>query len=127
MNAPQQLLATIDTIVRIAIDEDVGPGDVTAAIIPADHVSNAYVLTREACVLCGRPWVDRVFALIEPAIEISWLHAEGDDVPAGARLCQLRGPTRGLLTGERTALNFLQTLAATATVTRRYARELAGT
>lgn len=125
--SPNDLLATLDTIVRIAIDEDVGSGDVTAAIIPGEHLSTAYVLTREDCVLCGRPWFDRVFALIDPAIEITWLHDEGDEVTAGTRLCTLRGPTRGLLTGERTALNFLQTLSATASVTRRYARALAGT
>ncbi|MCC6203082.1 MAG: carboxylating nicotinate-nucleotide diphosphorylase [Gammaproteobacteria bacterium] len=127
MNAPPaHLLATIDTIVRLAIAEDVGSGDVTAAIIPPDHVSTAHVLTREDCVLCGRPWFDRVFALIDPAITITWLHAEGDEISADTRLCRLQGPTRGLLTGERTALNFLQTLAATATETRRYARQLEG-
>ncbi|MGE0082428.1 MAG: carboxylating nicotinate-nucleotide diphosphorylase [Thiohalomonadaceae bacterium] len=113
--------------VRQALDEDVGPGDLTAALIPADAVAEATVISRESAVVCGRPWFDEVFRQLDPRIAITWEVSEGDKVAPGQRLCRLSGPARALLTGERTALNFLQTLSGTATEARRHADAVAGT
>lgn len=108
-----------------ALAEDVGSGDLTAALVPAGRNGRATVITREAAVLAGQPWFDEVFRQIDPAVRVLWEAAEGEDVSAGKRLCRLEGPARSLLTGERTALNFLQTLSGTATATRRYAQLVA--
>lgn len=107
--------------------EDLGSGDLTALIVPATTQAVATVVTREATTLCGRAWFDAVFARLDAAVEIAWRAAEGADVAAGTELCGLRGPARALLTGERTALNLLQTLSATATTARAYARAVEGT
>jgi len=107
--------------------EDMGGGDLTALIVPAAAKARATVITRESMVLCGRGWFDAVFARLDPAIAVQWQAEDGAQVEAGALLCRLSGPARPLLTGERTALNLLQTLSATATVARRYARAAAGT
>jgi nicotinate-nucleotide pyrophosphorylase (carboxylating) len=120
-------LKTVDELVASALREDVGDGDVTAALVPEDARSEARVITREAAVLCGRPWFDAVFRQLDPTIRIDWLVQEGQDVEPGQELCRLHGPTRALLTGERTALNFLQSLSGTATVARQYVRMLDGT
>ncbi|WP_024298771.1 carboxylating nicotinate-nucleotide diphosphorylase [Methylomicrobium lacus] len=109
------------------LEEDIGSGDITAAIIPETVTAEAEVLTREAMVLCGQAWFDTVFKELDPRVRIDWLCAEGEAVDAGVTLCRLGGPARALLTGERTALNLLQTLSATATVARRYAEAVAGT
>jgi nicotinate-nucleotide pyrophosphorylase (carboxylating) len=109
-----------------ALAEDVGSGDLTAALVPAGRRGRATVITREDAVLCGRRWFDEVFRQIDPAVQVSWDAEEGAAVEPGQRLCRLEGPARSLLTGERTALNFLQTLSGTATVTRRYAQLVAG-
>ena len=109
-----------------ALDEDVGTGDLTAALVPPGRAGRAMVITREAAVLCGRPWFDEVFRQLDPAVLVEWSADEGADVAPSQRLCQLSGPARSLLTGERTALNFLQTLSGTATVTRRYVAIVAG-
>jgi nicotinate-nucleotide pyrophosphorylase (carboxylating) len=109
-----------------ALAEDVGSGDLTAALVPAGRQGRATVITREAAVLCGRPWFDDVFRQIDPAVQVSWDADEGAAVEPGQRLCRLEGPARSLLTGERTALNFLQTLSGTATATRRYVQLVAG-
>jgi nicotinate-nucleotide pyrophosphorylase (carboxylating) len=108
-----------DQVAR-ALAEDVGSGDLTAALVPAGRLGRATVITREAAVLCGRPWFDEVFRQLDPSVRVAWEAGEGSDVSPGQVLCRLEGPARSLLTGERTALNFLQTLSATATVTRRY-------
>jgi nicotinate-nucleotide pyrophosphorylase (carboxylating) len=121
-NPPPDL---VEQVAR-ALAEDVGSGDLTAALVPAGRTGRAAVVTREAAVLCGRPWFDEVFRQLDPAVRVLWEAAEGDDVAAGQRLCRLEGPARSLLTGERTALNFLQTLSGTATVTRRHAQLVAG-
>ncbi len=113
-------------IARI-IQEDLGSGDLTALIVPESAQAEASVITREDMVLCGRPWFDAVFAQINPAVRIAWFAEEGAEVAAGGLLCTLGGPARALLTGERTALNLLQTLSATATLSRAYARAAAGT
>ena len=122
-HAPPPDLA--DQVAR-ALAEDVGGGDLTAALVPAGRLGRATVITREAAVLCGQPWFDEVFRQLDPAVRIAWEAAEGADVAPGQVLCRLAGPARPLLTGERTALNFLQTLSATATVTRRHAALVAG-
>jgi len=119
--------ADLDITVARAIAEDLGSGDITAHLVPAQQMAQAFVISREAAVICGRPWVDAVFRSIEPAIEIDWLIDETSSVVADQRLFSLRGPARALLTGERTALNFLQTLSATATSVRHYVDEITGT
>ena len=113
--------------VRRALAEDVGSGDLTAALVPAHARAEATIVARESAVVCGTAWVDEVFRQLDPAIRISWDVADGARIPADARLCSLTGRARPILTGERTALNFLQTLSGTATVARRYADAIAGT
>ena len=114
-----------DQVAR-ALAEDVGSGDLTAALVPATRSGRATVITREAAVLCGRPWVDEVFRQLDPSVRVEWAAAEGAAVAPGDLLCTIEGPARSLLTGERTALNFLQSLSGTATVARRYAAVLDG-
>jgi len=109
------------------LDEDMGTGDITAAIIPVTTHAVAKVITREAMVLCGKSWFDAVFQYLDSNVSITWYANEGASLPAGAALCKLNGPARTLLTGERTALNLLQTLSATATQARLYANAVAGT
>lgn len=107
--------------------EDIGSGDVTAEIIPETMHAEAEVITRETMVLCGRDWFDAVFMQLNANISINWLVDEGEAVNKDTLLCRLSGPARSLLTGERTALNLLQLLSATATVSRQYAEAVAGT
>jgi nicotinate-nucleotide pyrophosphorylase (carboxylating) len=114
------------TVTR-AIEEDVGTGDLTAALVPESRQARATVITRETAVVCGRPWFDEVFRQIDPRIGIEWQVKDGQAVAPATLLCRLAGPARALLTGERTALNFLQTLSGTATATRRYVDVVAGT
>lgn len=107
--------------------EDVGSGDLTANIIPASTRATATVITRENTIVCGQGWFDAVFSQLSPEVRIEWLCGEGELVAADSLLCRMSGPARALLTGERTALNLLQTLAATANVARRYADAVKGT
>jgi nicotinate-nucleotide pyrophosphorylase (carboxylating) len=107
--------------------EDIGSGDLTANLIPLSTFAEAEVITREDCILCGQAWFNEVFRQLSPEISIEWLYVEGSRVKAGALLCKIQGPARALLSGERTALNLLQTLSATATSARRYADAVAGT
>jgi len=109
-----------------ALAEDVGRGDLTAALVPEGRSGQARVITREAAVLCGRPWFDEVFRQLDPSVRVEWEAAEGAAVEPGQLLCRLFGPARSLLTGERTALNFLQTLSGTATTTRRHVELVEG-
>jgi nicotinate-nucleotide pyrophosphorylase (carboxylating) len=113
--------------VRAALEEDVGGGDLTALLIPADAIGHARVVTREGAVLCGTAWFEACFRALNPAVQIAWNAADGDRIHAGQTLCALSGPARALLTAERPALNFLQTLSAIATETRRYVDAIAGT
>ncbi|MGQ0658277.1 MAG: carboxylating nicotinate-nucleotide diphosphorylase [Chromatiales bacterium] len=122
-----QLLKSIDEVVRFAVREDVGPGDLTAMLIPEDSRSRARVITRENAVLCGTAWFDAVFRQLDQRVVLRWRVADGDEVFPDQELCELEGPTRALLTGERTAINFLQTLSGTATVVREHVQELRGT
>jgi nicotinate-nucleotide pyrophosphorylase (carboxylating) len=113
--------------VRMALAEDVGSGDITAALIPAAAHATARVITREDGILCGRAWVDRVFAELDPSVSLAWQVEDGGAIAAGDLLFSVSGPARALLTGERSALNFLQLLSGTATTCQRYARLVAGT
>ena len=112
--------------VAAALVEDVGSGDLTAALIPAGTAGRATVITREAAVVAGRPYVDEVFRQVDPSVRLEWLVADGDRVAPAQVLYRLSGPARSLLTGERSALNFYQVLSAAATTTRRHADVLAG-
>lgn len=113
--------------VSVALDEDIRGGDLTAMLIPEHARARAVVITREAAVLCGTPWFEATFRSLDPACDIRWLAHEGGQVTSGQALCEISGNARALLTAERTALNFLQTLSATATLTRHYVEAIAGT
>lgn len=113
--------------VRKALQEDVGDGDVTAGLIPADLGAMATVLAREPAILCGAAWFEQVFLELDSHIKITWQVADGAGVTSNQPVCTLAGQARALLTGERTALNFLQTLSSTATSARRYADAVLGT
>jgi nicotinate-nucleotide pyrophosphorylase (carboxylating) len=117
----------IATQVARALAEDIGSGDVTAALIPDGTQAHATVVTREDMVLCGTAWLDEVFRQIDAAVSVDWKFRDGDAVAANSILCEIRGAARSVLTGERCALNFLQTLSGTATTTRSYAAAMAGT
>ncbi len=110
-----------------ALAEDIGSGDLTAALIPADRAGRASVITRESAVICGVPYVEAAFAQVDARARIEWRIAEGDSVVAGQLLFEVNGPARSLLTAERTALNFLQLLSGTATAAHSYAVLLEGT
>ena len=116
----------IQATVRRTLAEDVGSGDVTAALIPEDARGSARVISREAAVLCGCAWFDAVFAELDERIQVHWNLHEGERVAADQTLCTLRGPARALLTGERAALNLLQTLSGTATRAAQFAAAVAG-
>jgi nicotinate-nucleotide pyrophosphorylase (carboxylating) len=119
--------STIEETVHIALCEDVGDGDITAELIPADAISLANVICRDDCVFCGMDWFEEVFRQIDDEVFIEWHVQDGDSVAAGETICSLSGSSRSLLTGERTALNFIQTLSATSTLASSYARAVAGT
>lgn len=112
--------------VRRALREDVGAGDVSAVLLPGDSHATAVVVAREECVLCGRDWFDQVFRARDERIAIRWRVAEGAVTAAGEAVCELDGPVRGLLSGERSALNFLQLLSGVATRTRAMVKALEG-
>jgi len=122
-----ELPEDICAVVSHALQEDIGAGDVTADLVPAHRLASATLVCRETAVLCGTAWFEEVFAQLEPAVSIAWQARDGDPVTANMQLCRLDGPARALLSGERTALNFLQTLSGTATVARAYAEAVAGT
>ena len=113
--------------VRRALEEDIRGGDLTAALIPEDAHSEATLISREPAIICGRPWFGQVFGLLDERVRIDWRVDEGQRVAPNQIVCTLYGPSRSLLTGERTALNFLQTLSGTATRTRRYVDAIEGT
>jgi len=110
-----------------ALAEDVGAGDLTAALIAADRMGRAAVITRDPAIVCGIPYVEASFAQVDPRVTLEWQIVEGDFVAAGQLLLEVAGPARALLTGERTALNFLQLLSGTATAAHAYAAVLEGT
>ena len=127
MNLSDEQKLSIGPLVANALDEDIGSGDLTASLVDAEAVVGASIIARESLVLCGQAWVDEVFAQLDDAVVVDWYvgdsqTAENDDV-----ICKIVGPARALLTGERTALNFLQTLSSTATTTARYVAAVSGT
>ena len=121
------LLKSIDEVVLQALNEDIGEGDLTASLIPEDSISKTRVITREKAVICGTCWFDSVFKQLDENVKVTWLVKDGDLVEPNQELVRLEGPTRPILTGERTALNFLQTLSGTATAAYNYAQVLEGT
>jgi nicotinate-nucleotide pyrophosphorylase (carboxylating) len=123
---PDYVRDDIQRNVSFALEEDIRSGDITAQLIDADSESTATIITRENAVMCGIPWADEVFRQLGD-VQIEWHVKDGDRLTADTTLCTLRGNTRQILTGERTALNFLQTLMGTATTARRYADAVAGT
>jgi nicotinate-nucleotide pyrophosphorylase (carboxylating) len=126
VSVPAPSAAVIEADVARALAEDLGSGDVTAALLP-DDPGHGYVIAKESAVIAGRPWFDACFRALDPAVRIDWRINEGDRVAAGTVLCTLAGRSRALLSGERCALNFLQTLSGTATRTADYVAALADT
>ena len=122
-----ELPQDLPSVVVRALEEDIGAGDVTADLIPAACRASAVVVSREDAVLCGAAWFDEVFAQLDATVSIQWSAGDGDRITPGMEVCRLNGPARPLLSGERTALNFLQALSGTATIARRYADAVAGT
>ena len=114
-------------MVKHALAEDLGRGDVTAALIPPNNKSNAEIVSREAAILCGTEWVDKVFQQLSENIWVKWYANDCDEIAPEHPICSIEGNSRAILSGERTALNFLQTLSATATAARHYANAVAGT
>ncbi|MBP6692057.1 MAG: carboxylating nicotinate-nucleotide diphosphorylase [Xanthomonadales bacterium] len=112
--------------VRRALAEDLGSGDVTAALVPT-RPATATIVAKEAAVLCGAPWAEACFRALDPAARIEWRHVDGSRMAAGDIVCQVRCESRALLSAERSALNFLQTLSGTATITAQYVDAVAGT
>ena len=122
-----KLQTAFETNLLAALMEDIGTGDVTAQLVPDERRVHAQVIVREQAVLCGAPWFEGVMTAIDADTEIHWMYAEGDLMSAGSVVCTIAGSPRSLLTGERSALNFMQMLSGVATATRRYVDVVAGT
>ncbi|MGB5491792.1 MAG: carboxylating nicotinate-nucleotide diphosphorylase [Woeseiaceae bacterium] len=127
MNISANLKQTIGPTVSSALLEDVGEGDLTASLIDADAIVGATIIARESLILAGQPWVDEVFSQLDETIIVDWYIGDGQSAERDDVICKLVGPARALLTGERTALNFMQTLSATATTTALYVKAVEGT
>jgi len=112
--------------VRFAIEEDLGSGDITAQLIPEEQVATATVITREAGVLCGREWFEEVFRQVDPNVTLTWKKQDGDELSPNDELVEIHGNTRAILTAERTALNFMQTLSGTASIANKYSMAVDG-
>ena len=123
----ESLTPIIEANVRNALLEDVGTGDVTAELIPATNQAKAQIISRDEAVIAGSAWVNEVFAQVDPSVVVTWKVKDGDSVKPNTVLFTLAGPARSLLTGERAALNFLQTLSGTATIAKSYADRVADT
>lgn len=119
--------AALQANVRAALAEDLGSGDLTAQLIPPERMARATLIAREAAVLCGRSWFDACFKALDPGVRILWHFEEGAAFGADSLLCEIHGNARAILSAERPAMNFLQTLSATASITRRYVSAIAGT
>ena len=117
--------AAIRAAVRLALAEDLGAGDATASLVP-DRPARARLICRESAILSGRPWFDAVYHALDPRVQVHWHAFDGDALGPGQTVCEIEGGAPAILTGERTALNFLQTLSGTATLTRRYVAAVAG-
>lgn len=123
----KELPKDIDQVVTLALKEDIGDGDVSARLVPANTRANAHVISREDGIICGLAWFERSFTQIDSEVRIDWQVNDGNGISAGQTLCTISGNARALLTAERTALNFLQTLSATATRAKLYVDAVAGT
>lgn len=123
----EEVKASIGPGVAAALAEDVGAGDLTASLVDEDAVVGAHILARESLVVCGEAWVDEVFRQLDESVIIDWYIGDGGRAETNDVICKLVGPARALLTGERTALNFLQTLSSTATITAEYVAAVDGT
>ena len=121
------LALEIERNVAAALAEDLGAGDLTAPLTPEGSTARAHVLCRQDAVLCGQPWFEACLRKLDAGVAVDWLAAEGEQIARDTRVCEVRGDARALLSGERCALNFLQTLSAVATATRRYVDAVAGT
>ncbi|GAB2895088.1 carboxylating nicotinate-nucleotide diphosphorylase [Microbulbifer echini] len=121
------IMTDLQRAVRTALEEDIGSGDITAQLIPAERSARARVITREDCTLSGRAWVEEIFRQLDPSLQLTWHFADGDQVAANSVLFELQGNARAILSGERAALNFLQTLSGTATTAAEFAARAAGT
>lgn len=121
------LAKDITQSVAFALAEDIGSGDITAQLIPADQITEARVITREDCIFCGKAWVEEVFSQLDANVEITWYIEDGQPAAANSVLFTLKGNARSLLTGERAALNFVQTLSGTATISHSYAQRVSHT
>jgi nicotinate-nucleotide pyrophosphorylase (carboxylating) len=117
----------IDRQVRAALREDIGTGDLTANLVPDGEYAKATLVSRESAVVCGNPWIEGVFRILDPRVSIDFHRADTDEIAAGDTWCVISGPARSILTGERSALNFAQLLSGTATATRAMVRAIAGT
>ncbi|WP_137893230.1 carboxylating nicotinate-nucleotide diphosphorylase [Ramlibacter sp. 2FC] len=119
--------AQVEADVRRALEEDVGSGDLTASLVPAEQRATATIICREAAVICGQPWVDEVLRQVAPDAQANWLVQDGERCSPGSKIVEISGQARALLTAERLCLNFLQTLSAVATKTAQYVAAVAGT
>lgn len=117
----------IEASVRFTLQEDIGTGDITAMLIPAEQQAHARIITRDRAIIAGKAWVNEVFRQVDPTVEVNWLIEEGEWIEPNTVLFELKGLARSLLTGERNALNYLQTLSGTATLCRHYADKVEGT
>ena len=127
MTLSDEQKASIGPLVASALAEDIGSGDLTASLVDADEIVGATIIARESLLLCGQAWVDEVFAQLDDAVIVDWYVGDGQNAEADDVVCKLVGPARSLLSGERTALNLLQTLSATATTTSAYVKAVHGT
>lgn len=119
--------SSFSKIIDLALEEDIGTGDITANLISNSSKSHAYIISQQKAVICGTKFVAAVFAKIDPKIKITWLVKDGKQIYKNEILCKLYGPTRSLLTGERTALNFLQTLSSATTLTQKFIHKIKNT
>lgn len=127
MKIDEKLGKAIRKNVADALAEDIGSGDLTASLVPEDSIASASIFACENAVMAGRPWADEVYAQLNPDVQIEWRLSDGDRISENSVLCNVEGPARSVLSGERTALNFLQMLSATATLTAGYVAALKGT
>lgn len=126
MQIDERLKANINIVVKQALDEDIGEQDITSSLIEKSSTTKASILTRQKMILAGTPWVEEVYKQLDSRIKMNWKICDGQEVAANAVICEIEGPAHPILSGERTALNFLQTLSATASTTAEFVEVLAG-
>lgn len=117
----------IANTVKHALAEDIGPGDLTAMLVPEDAESEATIISRDQAIFCGAAWLDEVYKQVDPSVKVEWLVSDGQQVNPNQALCTISGNSRAMVTGERTALNFLQTLSGTASLAQKFAKRIKGT